>query len=336
MVKITFKNVGQGDSIILEWNEGVISKYAIVDCNIYQEANPVLQHIIDYEIKEIEFIILSHPHKDHFSGFYNLLLYCRDNDIKIKRFLHTAEITPSYLKTATRSIVAAEELFKLFELLKEMRNNEEILINTIEDNPDLIIPLSSNYNMEVLAPSSIEKDKYIRGENFPFDEENGESNPNANWLSTVLKISNDKGCVLLTSDVESTTLTRIGKKNNGRLGKDKVLMAQIPHHGSKRNLNKSFWQMRSRGEVTPAIISVGENCYNHPSVEVITFFDRLTNYRIFSTNMVGALSKEKEKTKEIIQILNLFSIDKSATTTEDSLNGDKEFTFDGNICKMTP
>lgn len=330
MVKIIFKNVGQGDSIILEWKLDEVSKYAIIDCNIYEGKNPVLQHVIDNEIKEIEFLILSHPHKDHFSGFYNLLTHCINESIVINRFLHTAEVTPDYLKTASRSIAAEEELIKLFELLKQMRNNGNISIYSIEDNPNLIIPLANNYKMEVLAPSSIEKDNYVRGVNFPFDEEDGESHPNANWLSTVLKISNDEGCVLLTSDVESKTLTRIGKKNNGRLGATKVLMAQVPHHGSKGNLNKPFWQMRKRGAVTPAVISVGKNGYKHPSEEVINFFDKLSNYNIVSTNMVGALSVETEKSKGIIQVLNMFSENRS------SFNGDKKFHFEGSSCEMTP
>ena len=110
MVKITFKNVGQGDSILLEWNSNNKLKIAIVDCNLYQCTNPTLDYIIQQEIKEIEFIILSHPHTDHFSGFYELLEYCRNNRIRINRFLHTSQVTPDFLKSATRSLKADEEL----------------------------------------------------------------------------------------------------------------------------------------------------------------------------------------------------------------------------------
>jgi len=188
VVKVTFKNVGQGDSVLLEWVSNDIPKIAIVDCNLYQSTNPVLEYIIQQEIKEIEFIILSHPHTDHFSGFYQVLNYCRNNQILIKRFLHTSQVTSDFLKSATRSLKADEELFKLFSLLKIMRDNEEIEIYTIDDNPNLIIPLADGYNMEVLSPSSIEVDKYIRGVKYPFDEEESTSNPNANWLSTILKM----------------------------------------------------------------------------------------------------------------------------------------------------
>ncbi|HED05372.1 MAG TPA: MBL fold metallo-hydrolase [Ignavibacteria bacterium] len=333
MVKITFKNVGQGDSILIEWNSNNKLKTAIVDCNLYQSANPTLDYIIQQEIKEIEFIILSHPHTDHFSGFYELLEYCRNNQVRINRFLHTSQVTPDFLKSATRSLEADEELFKLFNLLRIMRDNDEIKIYTIDDNPNLIIPLGDTCNMEVLSPSSTEIDKYIRGVKFPFDEEESTSNPNANWLSTILKIYNDKACVILTSDVESTALTRIGKKKSGRVGNDKMVMAQIPHHGSKGNLNKPFWQMRRRNEHTPVVISVGENDFRHPSLEVIVFFDKTTNYEIVSTNLTGALSKESAETRQISQILDIVSTNISAKMCKKRI-GDKVFIFNGESCKM--
>ncbi len=75
MVEIVFKNVGQGDSIILEWesSEEGTKKIAIIDCNLNKNENPVLQHLIELNLHEIEFVILSHPHEDHFSGFHELL-----------------------------------------------------------------------------------------------------------------------------------------------------------------------------------------------------------------------------------------------------------------------
>lgn len=101
MVKVTFKNVGQGDSILLEWNQDDEDKIAIIDCNRYLNNNPVLDYIKLKEYREINFMILSHPHLDHFSGFVELLNYCKNNNIKIRRFLHTAQTTPDYLKAAT-------------------------------------------------------------------------------------------------------------------------------------------------------------------------------------------------------------------------------------------
>jgi len=333
MVTITFKNVGQGDSIILEWTKNGTPRFGVIDCNLYQGENPVVKHIKSREIKEIEFLLLSHPHFDHFSGFHDLLIYCQDEDVNIKRFLHSAEITSDFLKSATRSLEAESSLLKLFKLLKNFRNERGLAINSIEDNADLKIPLGEGYIMEVLSPSSIEKDKFIRGENYPFDEEDGKNNPNANWLSTILKISNKFGYILLTSDVESTALSRVGKAKSSRLGNGKILMAQIPHHGSKKNLNKTFWQRRTRDSKTPVVISVGENGYKHPSKEVVQFFSKNSTYELVCTNLPGVFSKKDNLTTEISILLDVFSYNRIAPSGDHS-DGDKTFLFNDKHCRL--
>jgi beta-lactamase superfamily II metal-dependent hydrolase len=330
VVNITFKNVGEGDSIILEWKVDGIDKIGVIDCNLYQSNNPVLSHIIDHNYRKIEFLLLSHPHFDHFSGFVQLLNYCREKDIKVSRFLHTSIITPDYLKSASRSLVAKKALNQLFALLKEMRNKEELAVNAIDDNLHLKVPLGEEFAMEVLAPSAVEIDKYARGASYPFDEEVSTANPNANWLATVLKIYNQNLSVILTSDVDQSILTRIGKKNSGRLGEDKLILAQVPHHGSKGNLNKRFWQMRKRFPITPAVISVGKNTYGHPSEHVIHFFNKLPNYKIYRTDQ-GSVFRQSQTGLAVSRDMDVFS--RTVPSSSEKIKaGDRSFQLSGNQC----
>lgn len=319
MVKITFKNVGQGDSILLEWNEDGVDKIAIIDCNIFLGSNPVLEHVIEKGYKNIDFMILSHPHLDHFSGYIELLNYCKAQNIQIRRFLHTAQTSPDFLKAATRSIEEKNKLYELFKLLNDLVEEDFLSVYAIDDNPDVKIKLGDEFIMEILSPSSREIAKYINGENYPFDEETV-SHPNANWLSTILKISNGQLNVLLTSDVETGALRRIGKKNGGRLGKDKIILAQIPHHGSRGNLDKPFWSMRRRFPITPVVISVGKNRYKHPSKEVIDFFHGQANYELKRTDFNSVLLTS-EKTIKVNSLLDVFSEE----IPQDLGSGDKIF-----------
>ena len=319
MVKITFKNVGQGDSILLEWNHENEDKIAIIDCNQHLSINPVLDYVKKMEYREIDFMILSHPHLDHFSGFVELLQYCKKNNIKVRRFLHTAQTTPNYLKVATRSIEENNKLYELFKLLDDLADDGFLDVHPIDDNPDIKIKLGNEFTMEVLSPSSREIKKYINSENYPFDEETI-SHPNVNWLCTLLKIYNEHLNVLLTSDVESGALRRIGKKNSGRLAKGKIILAQIPHHGSKGNLDKTFWQMRRRFSKTPVVVSVGKNRYKHPSHEVLEFFNGQPNYELYRTDDSSLLLKSEETIK-LSSLLDVVSQE----IPEDLTSGDKTF-----------
>ena len=255
--------------------------------------------------------------------------YCRDNQITIKSFVHSSSVSIEYRIAASRSITEKKELAKLYELLMDMRDNGDLRINTFDDNPDTIKNLANGFKLEFLSPSSLEVDNYIRGVNFPFDEENSTSNPNGNWLCSILKIYNDSTSIILTSDVEIQVLNRLNKKN-GRLKKQKTILAQIPHHGSKKNLNKTFWTGLSKFPKTYSVISVGKNGYKHPSLDVIEFFNNHPNYILERTDLNKPIS---EIAKENSAMLDIFSkkINPSGINTTDQSN-DLSFQVSDNTC----
>ena len=101
MIEVTFLNVDQGDSIILKWQTNEGSKYGLIDSNLVNNTiNRTQTYLAQEQVKAIEFIILSHPHEDHFSGLEDVLKYCYYNRIQVKNFYHTASQTPEYLKAA--------------------------------------------------------------------------------------------------------------------------------------------------------------------------------------------------------------------------------------------
>ncbi|MCY7362979.1 MAG: hypothetical protein LH629_13085, partial [Ignavibacteria bacterium] len=62
MITVLFKNVGQGDSILVEWLNGSQKHFGIIDCNLYESRNPLLEELANRNIEFIDFIILSHLH----------------------------------------------------------------------------------------------------------------------------------------------------------------------------------------------------------------------------------------------------------------------------------
>ncbi len=132
MIHLTFKNVGQGDSIILEWEANNTRKIGIIDCNLFHNQNPVLEYVIKKKYKTIEFLLLSHPHLDHFSGFLELIKYCKTHSIKIIYFLHTCSQVPSFLESASFSAQAEKELQRLFVYLHRNYNNLGLKVAAVQ------------------------------------------------------------------------------------------------------------------------------------------------------------------------------------------------------------
>lgn len=290
MIDITFKNVGQGDSIIIEWEKDLSNKIGIIDCNLYEGRNPVLDHIISSGFKEIEFIILSHPHYDHFSGIRNLLEYCDVNKIVIKKFLHTSQQVPDFLRVSTKSIISSKELCLLFLKIKELRISGIIEFVTYISDELRDINLTNEISLKFLAPSSVEYENFLSRTPL-FDQEDSHNNAQANWLSTIIKIFTINWYILLTSDSIFQTLKRVGIQKKIEFASN-LSLAQSPHHGAKSNHYDSFWKTKKHFEKTPIVFSVGSNIYNHPSEKAVTFFSELKhNYKIFSTNQVGNLNE---------------------------------------------
>jgi competence protein ComEC len=325
MLKISFKNVGQGDSIIIEWEENNDSQIAIIDCNIYNKKNPVLDYLIEKRYAKIKYLILSHPHYDHYSGMSELINYCVDENINIEYFLHTSQQVPDFLQMAASSAIAEKSLQQLFLDVRNFRvrlNMKVALISS--DFPSSTIPLGK-CSLTILSPSLTEFDNYIKKISVLMNEEDGINNPNANWLSTVLRINLEEGYVLLTSDAEKQSLIRIDKRNGQSLS-DKLVLAQSPHHGAMGNHNNAFWKKRNRETLSKIVFSVGDNRYKHPSKEAVNSFTK-NNYELYSTNKVGALLGVDNYNELSVVITSLDMFSAIERVNSDKLNGDKVFTF---------
>lgn len=289
---LTFLNVGQGDSIVLEWADKEKTKTAIVDCKSNLGKNPVIEYLIAQNIKFIEFLIISHPHSDHFSGTKELLEHCVENDIVIKYLYHTATVSPNRIKTAVKGTLLTTEVTELYLLLSKLKTKGLITVCPISEM-GFDISLSSEWSLRVLSPSFVELDEYSKNVNYSIidqDEDSG-NEPFANYLSTVLMLHNDKGYVLLTSDTVIDTFFRLDKKYKSLFNSKKLILGQIPHHGSRKNYKPIFWKNKNpTKELVPAVISVGPNGYRHPHKEVIENLTRL-GYDIFTTQPLKNISE---------------------------------------------
>ena len=65
---------GKGESIVLQLSDG---RWGVVDCfapsSTNAETNPVLRFLRERDVRELEFLCLTHPHDDHYKGMSHLL-----------------------------------------------------------------------------------------------------------------------------------------------------------------------------------------------------------------------------------------------------------------------
>ena len=81
-LKIHFLNTVWSDAIILESN----NKYAFIDTGSLFYYPMIKNHLQEYNINTIEFILLTHFHSDHYGNVINLLKDKKVNKLYIKRY----------------------------------------------------------------------------------------------------------------------------------------------------------------------------------------------------------------------------------------------------------
>ena len=319
---VTFKNVGQGDSIMIEWQgEDGTDKIGIIDCNVVNKQNPVLEYIKSKEFKVIDFIVISHPHDDHYSGFIELLDFIEDSNIIINWFGHTIkEIGQSYWQYFDVGFQASYDLDYI--LKKGICLKKKGLLKKWEIPTERWrIELDKDIYLESLSPSHDEIQTYQRLVKLDAKVNRKQASMAANLLSTVFKITSKENNFLLTSDAVLETFERLYTDNS--LQGIELIGVQIPHHGSINNFSNSFWSSLNPKKVKKlAIASAGQNLkYKHPHLEVLKKCEE-HKFQIHCTNIVHGMEEYTEVMRKSL------ILDGISDEYEDNLEGgDKKFSF---------
>lgn len=311
---INFLNVGQGDSIVLEWDYNGTTKYGIIDCKLTNNGNPIIDYLNVIKPTQIEFIILSHPHTDHFSGMIDLLEYLVLNKIDIRYYMHTGTLSPNRIKIAVKGPDASYELGKLYTLIYNLKKSHNLKVVPLNE---MAYPSSLNNLWRFIAysPSTTELDKYSSSANYNLinSEEDPENEKKGNLLSTFFVFFTDKSYILLTSDCEKDSFFRIDSDRDCRelFQKRRLILAQIPHHGSAKNYKSIFWKKKKdKALKTPAIISVGRNIYKHPSLDVINDLEKL-QYTVYTTEPLPSFTNTSYQNNLLLNMVSQVSSVKS-------------------------
>jgi competence protein ComEC len=252
---VTFIDVGQGDSILIESPSG---RKALIDGGGRQEINsskaiskedPTGRSIIvpflrKKGINELDLLILTHPHDDHVGGLPYVL-----EKIKVDQVLDSGQ--PHTSRGYYRFLRAIQKKKIPYKIARAGQ----------------VIDLGDGVNGYVLHPS----EPLISGT---------ESDLNNN--SIVIKLDYGRTSFLFMGDTGFEGENRI--LSSGRSLKSDVL--KVGHHGSRTSTSIKLLEM-TRPEY--AVISVGaRNKFGHPSPDTLR---RLNNYgvKVLRTDLNGAV-----------------------------------------------
>ena len=254
---VVFCDVGQGDAVFIRTPHG---SDILIDGGPDGSVLSCLGKHMPFWDRDLELVILTHPHSDHFTGLF------------------------SVLKTYKVKVFATEDLENKtlgFGELMKMIKNQAISTRFIFAGDRF--SLKDEVMLEIVGPTKEFLSQTSPGGTI------GESNEFGS-VETLVSFGNFSA--LLTGDSQSEELNEaIQSFESAPFGaaqgkQGKILILQVPHHGSKTGLNAEILDFL---QPKLAVISVGaKNKYGHPTPFILDLL-KSKNIKTLRTDQNGEI-----------------------------------------------
>ena len=289
-LKIHTINVGHGDSLIIEINNDDKNYYIVVDCHNPNSNgdSPTLNFLKQKKITYLDFIFLTHPDRDHFSGMYQLLDYYSKDGRKIGDFvvptIDYRYLNPIYSKRT------GSEIIKLLSFVADLAETNKLIsrpagFNTVfvEENGIKIISLTPfGKHFDLYGKQAHKRGVAIAAREKP-------TSVDSNLISIILLIQFNTSISLLCSDATVNMIEGSLKKWIGNAKEErqdiKLNFIKISHHGSRYNHSKTLIQDFTKPDFSNAAISCGADWPHEEVISELKKFDINT----YATNKTGCL-----------------------------------------------
>ncbi len=230
-MRMTFLSIGQGDSILIESNNLILTIDGGSTSNKSNGQYILSPHIKSRAIDHIDYAYITHADADHTNGIIYLLE--NEDDLKIRNL-----ILP---------ITASKD--KKFDKLRQSAENAGTKVSYMKEED--IKEFKNNFAINVLSPhEEALKLKKI----------------DQNEMSLTFRLDYNNHSALFTGDIGKSTMNRMLKDDYAVKNMD-VDILKVPHHGSKNsNLPEFFDKVLPEYSV----FSYGKNNnYGHPNQETV-------------------------------------------------------------------
>ncbi|MBU1613235.1 MBL fold metallo-hydrolase, partial [Patescibacteria group bacterium] len=235
--KVTFLNVGQGDSALIRFSDG---EKMLVDCGVNSKILEKLGEHLPFYDRVIDYLLITHPDSDHYGGCVDVL----------KRYDVKQVITNSDTKKG-------DSFWAVWEKYLE----EENAVHKIISKPQ--VWEIDGAKIEFLSPDKSLglESKYEKGNN----------------NSIVFRLVHGSESFLFMGDaelpVEMALINKYCASSTVEASCPQIDAdyLKVGHHGSDSSSDEKFLEAVSPAT---AIISVGKNSFGHPSFRILKKLER--------------------------------------------------------------
>ena len=284
----------KGESVVLEFPDG---SYGVVDCHTGAsndlEKNPVVQFLNERKIDELDFVCLTHPHDDHFSGIKQLF-----ENFTVSQFWHFDAMSTDRLRefikvrlkedtASSKKTGRANNALKLAELWKYVLSREKSggLITQRLSLGQCCVPSedSRGFTIDAIGTSAAQssrfeqKLKHAFDNQLKFDARMNHRDPNI--CSCGLLIIHGATRILLGGDIEtggwSDLITQRSYMAKG------INYVKVAHHGSPNGYADGLWELhREAVDITYKVLTPYKR-FDLPKAKTIEHLER-NGGRVFS------------------------------------------------------
>lgn len=281
LLEINVFGAGKGESIVLRWPD---DKWGVVDCYNPSQRNPesnlTWRFLQDSQVRELEFICLTHPHDDHYRGMSQLLAH-----FSVKFFWRFAGLSATHLNAFAKHLVlearrggseerkiSANDFVRTMSQVRVQRQNQ-LRQKTATGFQQLYpVPADPKAHFQIwsFAPSGnrVADYEHILASRFPIGKQPllRESEAEHNSISMGLLVRFGDTRLVLGGDIEesgwSDVLAEIPREELASH------LVKVSHHGSKTGYVDGLWEAFSAQSKPIAVIAPYRR-FNLPEPEAI-------------------------------------------------------------------
>ncbi len=274
---------GYGESIVIK---APSLGWGVIDSCLHRikgrNLNPALEYLKSHGVKKLSFLILTHPHKDHFQGFDLIIDHFLGRIDRICYYSGTGlrEYRMYLAKKQTLREPGLVELASIFKKIKEAKENGANIVK-LSERTEILRPKKYGENfleMVALSPSEESVGKYIEVLFDAIPTKDGEyiyavDDSSHNLISSAVYLKIDNVSLIFGSDLENGINEFTGWRgvlNNIDSPDLSTNYVKVPHHGSDGAFFKPIWEEFGKSNKIISVITPYNRLTNPlPRVEVI-------------------------------------------------------------------